>query len=121
MAETGSWFPPKIENPCVNIFFFSLFGQPSFLSMVKPVEQAPICLSLEEVEVHAGHEGLMEVDYIILLNVGNPQDILDQQLIKKPLPMFTMLKRYNIEIWSVHNAMNNVAIEYTSLQAHVVK
>ncbi len=50
--------------------------------MVKPVGQSPICLSLEEVGTNDGHEVLMEVDYIILLNVGNPQDILDQQLIK---------------------------------------
>jgi hypothetical protein len=40
---------------------------------------AYICLSFEEVSVHAGHKVWMEVD-IILLIVGNPQGILDQQL-----------------------------------------
>ncbi len=46
----------------------------SFLGMVKPVEQAPICMCLEEVAMYAGHKVLMVVDLYI---VGDPLDILD--------------------------------------------
>jgi len=44
-----------------------------------------IHLSLEEVAVHAGHKVLMDVDDIILLIVGIPQGILDQQLRPRPI------------------------------------
>jgi hypothetical protein len=40
---------------------------------------------LEEAAVHSGHEVLVEVDVNILLIVGNPKGILDQQL--RPLPI----------------------------------
>ncbi len=40
---------------------------------------------LEEVDVHAGHRVLMEVDESILLIVGNPQGILDQH--QRPNPI----------------------------------
>jgi hypothetical protein len=40
---------------------------------------------LEEVDVHAGHKALMEVDDSILLIVGNPQGILDQ--LQRPIPI----------------------------------
>jgi hypothetical protein len=43
-------------------------------------DYAPICLSLEEVIVHAGHEVLMKVDDHSVLIVGDPQVILGQQL-----------------------------------------
>jgi hypothetical protein len=35
---------------------------------------------LEEVAVHAGQDVLMEVEYNILLIIGNPHGILDQHL-----------------------------------------
>jgi len=44
------------------VFFFFLFEKPSFPGVVRPMEQATICLSMEEVAVHAGHVVLMEVD-----------------------------------------------------------
>ena len=47
--------------------------------MVKPIEKVFICLSLEEVAVDAGHEGLIAVD-LYFTNCGDLQDILDQQL-----------------------------------------
>ncbi len=53
-----------------------MFGPLSFPGIVRPIECTPICLSMEEVAVHAGHKVFMEVDYI-LLDVGDPQGILD--------------------------------------------
>jgi hypothetical protein len=47
--------------------------------MVRPIEWAPICLSLEEVTMLAKHEVLMEVGNILLI-VGHAQGILEQQL-----------------------------------------
>jgi hypothetical protein len=47
--------------------------------MVKPIEKVFICLSLEEVAVHAGHEVLMKVD-LYFTDCGDLQEILDQQL-----------------------------------------
>jgi hypothetical protein len=44
--------------------------------MVGPKDYAPICLSLEEVTVRAGHEVLTEVDDNNVLIVGDPQGIL---------------------------------------------
>ncbi len=63
-------------RPFVIIF---LFGQPSFPSIVRPIEWAHIYLILEEVDTCTGHEGLMEVDNISLI-VGGSQGILNQQL-----------------------------------------
>jgi hypothetical protein len=54
-------------------FVFFLFWQMSFPGMVCPIVTAPIRLSLQNVDVHAGHEVLIEVDNSILLIVGNPQ------------------------------------------------
>ncbi len=45
--------------------------------MLRPIEYASICLSLEEVILHAGHEALMEANDKILLITGNPWGILD--------------------------------------------
>jgi hypothetical protein len=39
-----------------------------------------ICLSLDEVAVHASDEVLMKVDHISVLIVGDQQGILGQQL-----------------------------------------
>ncbi len=48
-----------------------LIGQPSFPGMVMPIDEAPICLSVEEVAVHAGNKVLMEIETSALI-VGNP-------------------------------------------------
>jgi hypothetical protein len=53
--------------------------------MVRPIEKAPICLSLEEVTVRASHEVMMEVDDNILLIVGDPHGILDQHIRLHPI------------------------------------
>ncbi len=50
--------------------FLLVWGQPSFSRILKPIEQAPISLSLEEVTVRAGHKVLMEVDDIIMKQVA---------------------------------------------------
>ncbi len=44
-----------------------LIGQPSFPGMVMPIDEAPICLPVEEVAVHAGNEVLMEVETTALI------------------------------------------------------
>ncbi len=65
----------------VTIFvLWFLFGHSSFPGMVSPIDWASVCLSLEEVAVHAGHEVFTEVDNNSALIVGNPQRILGQQL-----------------------------------------
>ncbi len=46
----------------------------SFPGMVRPVEQAPICMCLEEAAMCAAHKVLMIVE---LYSVGDPQRILD--------------------------------------------
>jgi hypothetical protein len=63
--------------------------------MVRPIEKAPICLSLEEVTVRAGHKVLMEVDDNISLIVGNPQGISDQQLRPRPRQTDRQAERSN--------------------------
>ncbi len=50
----------------------------SFLGMVRPIEQAPIHLSLEKIVAFVGHEVQMEVDDNNLLIVDDPQGILDK-------------------------------------------
>ncbi len=61
-----------------------MFGQPSFLGMVRLIEYASVHLPMEEVAVHAGREVLMEVDDNILLIVGDPQGISVEQLRPHP-------------------------------------
>ncbi len=48
--------------------------------MVRPIEWAPIHLSLEDVVGRAGLEVLAEDDQYISLIVGDPHGVLDQQL-----------------------------------------
>ncbi len=48
--------------------------------MVRPIEYAPLCPSLEEVAVCASQEVLMEVDDNILLIARDLQGFLDQWL-----------------------------------------
>jgi hypothetical protein len=57
-------------------FFFFLLGQPSFHGMVRPIDEDPICLSLEEVTVRAGHKFLVNIDVNNVPIVGHPQGIL---------------------------------------------
>jgi hypothetical protein len=53
--------------------------------MVRPIKEAHICVSFEEVTVHASHKVLIEFEDNILLIVGNPQAILNQQLRPHPI------------------------------------
>ncbi len=62
-----------------------MFGPKSFPGMVRPIEEAPICLYLEEVAVRAGHNVMIDVDANISLIIGNPHMILDQQLRPHPI------------------------------------
>jgi hypothetical protein len=68
-----------------SFFFFSLLGQLSFPGMARRLDYAPICLSLEEVTVRAGHKVVVEADDNSALIVGNQQGILGKQL--RPLPI----------------------------------
>ncbi len=56
------------------------------LSVVGP----PICLSLEDVTVHAGHKVLIKADYILAI-VDNPQGILNQQLRSCPIQILNTI------------------------------
>jgi len=60
--------------------------------MVRPMEKAPICLSLEEVTVRASHEVIIKVGDNILLIVGVPLGILDQHIRLHPI----ILLKFNI-------------------------
>ncbi len=57
-----------------------MFGQPNFPGMVRPIDLASICLSLEEVAECAGREVLMKVVDNGMMMVGILQWILGQQL-----------------------------------------
>jgi uncharacterized membrane-anchored protein len=59
-----------------------------------------MCLYMEEVAVHAGHEVLMEVGNNSLLIVGDPMGISDQQLRPRPFLLLNIpiIKLYNINI-----------------------
>ncbi len=74
---------------------YFLFVQPSFPIMVRPIEKAPISLSLEQVAVRAGHEVLTNISQI----VSDPQGILDQQPRPRPIQLLNIiiiLISYNI-------------------------
>ncbi len=43
-------------------YYFFLIGLPSFPRMVKPIDKAPVKVSLVKVAVHAGRKVMMEVD-----------------------------------------------------------
>jgi hypothetical protein len=58
-----------------------MIEQTSFSRMVRAIDWAPICLSLEEVAVRAGHDVLIKVDDNSIPIVGNMQEILGQQFI----------------------------------------
>jgi hypothetical protein len=45
---------------------------------------------LEEVTVSAGHKVLMGIDYNISLIVGDPQEILEEQLRPHPIPLLNI-------------------------------
>jgi hypothetical protein len=64
--------------------------------MNRPMEQVPICMSLEKVDVRAGHDVLMEVDDNISLIVVNPHGIFDQQLRSRPIHFLNIIIDYMI-------------------------
>ncbi len=68
-----------------SFFFFSLLGQMSFPINVGQIYYGPICLSLEDVTVHAGHKVMAEADDNSDLIVGNRQGILGKQLRHNPI------------------------------------
>ncbi len=61
-----------------NIIHLFFFVWTSFPRIIRPIEYAPIRLSMKEVAVCAGRKVSMEVDDNILLIVGDPQLIFDQ-------------------------------------------
>jgi len=67
-----------------------LIWQPSYLGIVRPIDEAPICLSEEEVIVHAGLEVLLEVDNSLLID-GNPWGILGHHLRPHPILLLNLL------------------------------
>ncbi len=52
--------------------------------MARPIDKAPISMSLEEVTVHAAHEVLMEVDNVNGLIVGDLEGVVGRQLRRHP-------------------------------------
>jgi hypothetical protein len=61
-----------------------LIWQPSYLGIVRPIDEAPICLSEEEVIVRAGQEVLLEVDNSVPIS-GSPCGILGHHLRHHPI------------------------------------
>jgi hypothetical protein len=59
--------------------------------MDRPVDYALICLSLEEVTMHADHKVFIEVDDNIALIVGDPQGILGQQLWPRSIDLLNII------------------------------
>jgi len=59
--------------------------------MNRPMEQVPIHMSLEKVDVRAGHDVRMEVDDNISLIVVNPHGIFDQQLRSRPIHLLNII------------------------------
>jgi hypothetical protein len=59
--------------------------------MIRPIELAPICLSLEEVIVCPGHKVLVGVEVNYLLIVSNPLGILDKYLRPHPIHFITII------------------------------
>jgi hypothetical protein len=59
--------------------------------MVKPIEKASICLSLEEAAVRAGSKVLIKVDRILLIVRNRPQEILDKHLRLHPIHIFNII------------------------------
>ncbi len=67
--KTHDIFVYTEQNNTELLFFI---WQPSYLGInARPIDQAPICLSEEEVIVRAGQEVLLEVDNSLLIG-GNP-------------------------------------------------
>ncbi len=52
---------------------------------------APICLSLEEVGVCAGHKVLMEAEDSCTLIIGDSREIWCQQLRPRPIHLFNIV------------------------------
>ncbi len=63
----------------------------SFSGKVTPIEEAPICLSLEDVTEGAVHKVLMVVGDNILLIVVNPQRILDWQFRRRQIHLLNII------------------------------
>ena len=59
--------------------------------MNRPMEQMPIHMSLEKVDVRVGHNALMEVDDNISPIVVNPHGIFDQQLRSHPIHLLNII------------------------------
>jgi hypothetical protein len=59
--------------------------------MNRPIEQMPIHMSLEKVDVCAGHNVQMEVDDNISPIVVNPHGIFDQQLRSRPIHFLNII------------------------------
>ncbi len=76
---------------------FFLFLQMSFSAMVRPIDLAPVCLSLVEVAVRADHKVLIKVDYNCALIFSDPQGILGQQLRSQQLKFFHDMKTWLTE------------------------
>jgi hypothetical protein len=59
------------------------------------MEVAPIHLSLDDIIVRAGHKILIEINNYISQIVGDPQGILDQQLMPYPIHLLSNFYFYN--------------------------
>ncbi len=82
------------KKECVERFFLhfsacsssSCLRQSSYPRLLRPMQQAFICLPLTEVTLHAGHKILIKANSNILVMVidGSVQGILDEQLRPHP-------------------------------------
>ncbi len=64
-------FPGNPHSFQLKYNFFFLLGQPSFPGIVRPKEETPIHLYLEDTAARAGDKVLMELDNSILLIIGD--------------------------------------------------
>ncbi len=61
-----------VQSPVLKFFFFFMYWQPSFPRNDLAKCVTPICLSLEDIDVSAGHKVLTEVRCIMVI-VGDPK------------------------------------------------
>ncbi len=68
-----------------------MFKQLILPRIVRPIEQAPYCLSLEEVALCAGHKVLMEADDNLLPIIGDPHWILHEYLRPRTIHLLNII------------------------------
>jgi hypothetical protein len=83
--------------------------------MVRPIEQGPVCLSLEEVTVHADHKVVLKVDDICVLTVSTTQGILRPEAeLANPIPLVEYHHNY------IYYFLNCISVNYQDLYSYLL-